>query len=73
MSCLSLSSGQSIEIEILAEQPRCLLQVQKRLVIAQPSHEIRVVDKNGIRTVKKVVVSSQQAETLPPSNGIVAQ
>ena len=49
------------------------LQVQKRLVVAQPSHEIRIVDKNGIRLVKKVVVSSQQPTPLPPSNGIVAQ
>lgn len=39
-------------------------QVQKRLVIAQPSHIIKVVDKSGIRTVKTVVTSSQ---TPPPT------
>jgi hypothetical protein len=31
-----------------------LLQVRKRLVVAPPSYVIKVVDKDGIRTVKTI-------------------
>ena len=50
------------------------LQVHKRLVVAQPSHVIKVVDKNGVRTVKTVVTSSKELPpATPQSEGIMVQ
>jgi len=49
-------------------------QVQKRLVVAQPSHIIKVVDKNGVRTIKTVVTSSSELPpATPQSEGIMVQ
>jgi len=49
-------------------------EVQKRLVVAQPSHIIKVVDKNGVRTIKTVVTSSSELPpATPQSEGIMVQ
>ena len=35
-----------------------IVQVQKRLVVAQPTHIIKIVDRDGIRTVKTVTTGT---------------
>ncbi len=43
-------------------------------VVAQPSHVIKIVDKNGVRTLKTVVTtSSELPPATPQSEGIMVQ